>query len=398
MKYIMLIPDGMFDLPVKELDNKTPLEVAHTPWMDKLALKGSVGRIHTIPKGFLPASDVANLNLIGYDPCKYYTGRGPLEAANLGIHLEDSDVVFRMNFVTIYENKMIDYSAGHIKDEEAKLLIEELNKKLGTQKIEFFAGKSYRNIMVIREGKNLGLQKLKTTPPHDIIGKKITKYLPQGKNNKIILDIMQRSQEILEKHDINNIRIDLGENPANMVWLWGQGTKPHLPSFKERFSIEGGIISAVDLIKGIGKIIGLEVIEVEGATGYYDTNYQGKARAALKVLQDKDFVFLHLESIDEAGHNQHLREKILAIERFDKFIVGGIVENLKQDFRIAICPDHYTPLSLRTHTNWPVGFIIYGKDIAQDFIKEFNEKNVKDSSLFIDKGYKLIEYLIKGEI
>ncbi len=396
MKYVVLVPDGMFDLPCRELEDRTPLEVASTPNMDNLAFKGLVGRVRTIPKGFTPASDVANLNILGYEPSKYYSGRGPLEAANLGVELEDGDVAFRMNFVTVYDGVLQDYSAGHITTSESKELVRLLNIKLGNKNFIFYAGKSYRNLLLVKEGKNWGLQDLKTFPPHDIMGKNIQKFLPQGRNARMIVDLMTQSQQILESCDINKVRLDLKENPANMIWLWGQGRKPTLISFKERFGLEGGIISAVDLIKGIGKLVGLEVIEVEGATGYYDTNYEGKAQACLEMLERYDFCFLHLEAIDEAGHNQDLREKILAIERFDKLILGRILENLGKDSRILVCPDHYTPLSLRTHTDWPVGFIMYGKGINQDFIKEFNEETVKSSPLFVDSASKLIDSLIKG--
>ncbi len=400
MKYIVLVPDGMLDTPLKSLNNKTPLEVANTPNLDRIAFKGTIGRTQTIPKGFPASSDVANMNILGFSPTVYYTGRGPLEAANLGIKLEEEDVAFRMNFITVADEILQDYSAGHIRDEEAQVLIELLDKELGTENVSFYKGKSYRNLCVIKKGKLLNLHKLKTFPPHDIMGKKIKDYLPRGENLDIVLELMKKSVEILENHEINKVRIDLGENPANMIWLWGQGLKPLLPSFEEKFRVKGGLISAVDLLKGMGKLTGLKIIEVPRITGFYDTNFEGKADYALKALEELDFVFIHLEAIDEASHNQDLRMKIVCIEKFDAFILGKILRHLenKEKFRILVCPDHFTPLSLRTHTDWPVGFVIYGKGIPQDFIKKFNENTIKESPLFIKEAHLLMDFLIKGEI
>ncbi len=401
MKYILLVPDGMLDTPLEILNNKTPLEVASTPNLDKIAFKGSVGRTQTIPKGFPASSDVANMNILGLNPSIYYTGRGPLEAANLGIDLEPDDVAFRMNFVTIADGIMQDYSAGHIRDNETQVLIELLNEKLGSENLKFYKGKSYRNLCIFKKGKLLNLHKLKTFAPHDILGKKIKEFLPKGENSQIVLELMQNSVKLLEDHEINKVRIDLGENPANMIWLWGQGLKPSLPSFEEKFGIKGGLISAVDLLKGIGKLIGLKIIQVPGVTGFYDTNFEGKADYALKALEELDFVFIHLEAIDEASHNQDLRMKILCIEKFDKLILGKILKTLeekREDFRLLVCPDHFTPLNLRTHTDWPVGFVIYGKGIPQDFIKEFNEKTMKESPLFVKEANMLMDFLIKGKL
>jgi len=401
MKYILLVPDGMLDTPLEILNNKTPLEVASTPNLDRIAFKGSVGRTQTIPKGFPASSDVANMNILGLNPSIYYTGRGPLEAANLGIDLEPDDVAFRMNFVTVSDGIMQDYSAGHIRDNETQVLIELLNKEFGSENLRFYKGKSYRNLCIFKKGKLLNLHKLKTFAPHDILGKKIKEFLPKGENSQIVLELMQKSVRLLENHEINKVRIDLGENPANMIWLWGQGLKPSLPSFEEKFGIKGGLISAVDLLKGIGKLTGLKVIQVPGITGFYDTNFEGKADYALKALEDLDFVFIHLEAIDEASHNQDLRMKILCIEKFDKLILGKILKTLeekKEDFRLLVCPDHFTPLNLRTHTDWPVGFVIYGKGIPQDFIKEFNEKTIKESPLFVREANMLMDFLIKGKL
>ncbi len=396
MKYIIIVPDGAADYPIPSLEQKTPLEVAETPFMDYLAQNGVLGRVRTVPIGFVPSSDIANLSLLGYEPEKYYTGRGPLEAVNLGIGLSENDLAFRCNLVTQNDDVLFDYSAGHITDKEAKIIINFLNKELGTSEISFFAGKSYRNIMLYKGGKKLGLEKLNYFAPHDIMGKNITNYLPRGPNSKIIIELMQRSKELLGEHEINKVRIDLKENPANMIWLWGCGSKPKMETFKDRFGMKGAVISAVDLIKGIGKIIGLKVIEVEGATGYYDTNYLGKANAALEALRDVDFVFIHIEATDEAGHNSDLRMKITCLERIDKMVIGHILEKLKrEEFRMLITPDHPTPISKRTHTNEPVPFLIYGKGIEKGNFSLYSEAEAHNSSLYFDRGSELIKYFLK---
>ncbi len=396
MKYVVVVPDGASDYPLEILGGRTPLEVASTPNLDYLAKKGILGRVRTIPSGFSPSSDVANLSLLGYDPKKYYTGRGPLEAANLGIELDEEDLAFRCNLITESDGKILDYSAGHISDKEAKILIECLNKNLATSSIKFYPGKSYRNLMIYKKGKSLELDKLKYWPPHDIIGKGIKSHLPQGKNSNIIVELMEKSKEILALHEINKVRVDLGENPANMIWLWGCGEKPKMEKFEEKFKIKGAVISAVDLIKGIGKIIGLEVIEVEGATGFYDTNYEGKAKAALSVLSRVDFVFIHIEATDEASHNADLRMKITCIERIDKLVIGTILEGLKNEkFRILVCPDHPTPISKRTHTSEPVPFLIYGEGIEGEGFSCFSEIEAQNSKLFFDGGWLLLKYFIE---
>lgn len=393
MKYVVLVGDGMADYPLAELDGKTPLEIAKTPNMDYIAEGGQVGIIRTIPRQMAPASDVANLSILGYDPLKYYTGRGPLEAKNLGIELSEEDVAFRCNLITAEGDKLVDYSAGHITTKEAHILINHLNKKLGSESIRFYPGVSYRNVMVAR---NFGLN-AKCVPPHDIMGKRISNYLPRGIGAERLITLMRASRTIFAKHEINQVRIDLKENPANMIWLWGQGKKPQIPEFKERFGITGAIISAVDLVNGIGKTLGLSVIKVPGATGYYDTNYLNKAKYGLKALEKGDFVFIHVEAPDEAGHNGDLREKITAIERFDNLVVGTVLSHFKKakDFRILVLPDHYTPLSVRTHTAEPVFFALYGWNIIADRVDGFNETAAKRSSLKLDKGWKLMEHFLQ---
>ena len=393
MKYIILVGDGMCDYPIPELGNKTPLEYAKTPHMDFLAKGGKIGLVKTIPLGMSAASDVANLGIFGYDPKVYYCGRGPLEAANLGIELKPDEVAFRCNLITASDNALIDYSAGHISTKEAGVLIKFLDEKLGSSEVRFYPGVSYRHLAILR---NKGLR-ARCVPPHDITGKEFKKYLPRGEDAQILISLMQEARKLLPEHEINQVRLDLKENPANMMWLWGQGKKPAIVPFKDKYGIRGSVISAVDLINGIGRVAGLEVIKVEGATGYYDTNYKGKAEAALASLKNKDFVYVHIEAADEASHNGHLQEKILAIERFDQLVTGTILKGLKgrQDFRILLMPDHATPLSLRTHTADSVCFAMYGKGISASCAEGFNETEAKKSAIALDRAFALMDRLIK---
>ncbi len=398
MKYIVLVGDGMADYPVQELNGRTPLEVARTANMDFIAKNGKLGKVKTIPDKATPGSDVANITIFGYDVQKYYTGRGPLEAANLGIDLEDNDVAFRCNLITASQDTLVDYSAGHISSKEAKTIIEFIDKSLGTERIKFYPGVSYRHVMLVKRGTDDHLDSLVCKPPHDISGQSILKNLPKGEGAEILVKLMEESRKILEKHEINLVRIDLKENPANMIWLWGQGKKPSMPKFTEKYALTGSVISAVDLIKGLGRLLGLEVINVPGATGYYDTNYEGKAKAALKSLEKNDFVFVHVEAPDEAGHNGDLREKINAIERFDQLVVGTILNayKKKKDFRILVLPDHATPISVKTHTAEPVLFGIFGKDIPAGNFSKYCEKEAQNSDIYFEKGYELMDYLLSG--
>lgn len=396
MKYVVIVPDGAADYPIPELEGKTPLEVADTPNIDSLAGRGELGRVKTIPRGFTPASDIANLSLLGYEPQEHYTGRGPLEAANIGVELGEKDLAFRCNLVTNAEGKLFDYSAGHIRDKEAKILMQHLNEEIGSKDLEFFFGKSYRNLAVFRNSRDLNLNRVRCFAPHDIIGKRISRRLPRGKNSNILKEVMEASAAVLSEHELNKVRIDLEENPANMIWLWGGGPKTAMPSFKELFGLEGAVVSAVDLIKGIGKTIGLKVLNIEGANGYYDTNYSGKARGALEALEDLDFVFIHLEATDEASHNQDLRMKVICLERIDKLVVGKIVEGLEgRDYRILIAPDHPTPLALRTHTNEPVPFLISGSGFEKGGSSSYSEAAARESSLYFSRGPDLIRYFLE---
>jgi len=400
MKHIILIGDGMADYPVPELGGKTPLEVADIPNMNLIVQKGKLGMVRTIPMGLHPGSDIANLSILGYDPKQYYTGRAPLEAASLGLKLGPEDVAYRCNLVTLSvkngKKYMDDYSAGHIYTEEAKEIIHEIDQKLGIKDIKFYPGVSYRHLMVWKNGQ----KELSTTPPHDISGKAIDSYLPKGKGEKQILQLMNDSQTILENSNLNKIRIKNYKKPANSIWLWGQGKSPKMPTLLERYRITGSVISAVDLIKGIGVYAGLEVIDVPGATGYLDTNYQGKANYALRALEKRDFVYLHVEAPDEASHSGDLKNKLIAIERFDKEVVGTVLDKINRfrDYRIMVLPDHSTPLSVMSHTPDPVPFAIFSsedKETKPSKDMGFNEKSARINNLFIEDGYKLLPFFLR---
>ncbi len=397
MKYIIIVPDGMADYPLEELSGKTPLEASRTTYMDALAQNGMTGLVKTIPDKMKPGSDVGNMSVLGYDPKEYFCGRAPLEAANLGIDLADDEIAFRCNLVTIIKNKMVDYSAGHIPTPEAAQLIETLNKEMDEKDVRFVPGKSYRHLMVIKVRNVKDYQAIPCTPPHDILNQDITKYLPKGTTAKMLLKLMEKSRMILENHSINNVRIDLKENPANMIWLWGQGGRTQLPSFKEKYGLSGGIISAVDLVNGIGRLAGLDVISVPGITGYYDTNYAGKAAFALKALKKKDFVFIHIEGPDEAGHNGDFKAKISCIEHIDREIIGAIMNHFDRsgNFRLLVVPDHPTPIRLRTHSSDPVPFVMYGKGVPRDSLESFDEKMVKQKGIRFKSGAELVAYFLR---
>ena len=401
MKYAILVGDGMSDYPVPELGGRTPLEASRIPNMNDIVKNGMIGLVRTVPSGMKPASDIANLAIMGYDPKEYYTGRGPLEAANIGIELAENQIAFRCNLVTANNDTMADYSAGHISDSESKTLMEHLDAKLSSDRVRFYHGKSYRNLAVITIRSQNELKDLRRTeciPPHDISGKQISKNLPKGKGAEFLMKLMEDARGILEKDEINKVRVDLGENPANMIWLWGQGTNPNMPAFRGLFGIDGAVISAVDLINGIGNLIGLEVIKVPGATGYYDTNYQGKGEYAVESLKRKDYIFVHVESPDEAGHNGDVREKIKAIENFDRYVVGQVWGHMKEssDCRIMVLADHPTPVSLRTHASDPAPFVVAGAGIDHNGFDAYTEANAKASKLVFKGGSSLTERLIRG--
>ncbi len=405
MKYIILLADGMAGWPINELNGQTTLEKANTPNMNYLAANGEIGMVKTTPEGMSPGSDVTNMGLFGYEPEKYYTGRAPLEALSMGIDLGENDVAFRCNLVNLleYEQRvfMNDYSAGHISTEEGKKLIEDMNEFFNFKDIKFFPGVSYRHICVFYDCPE-EIANLKLYPPHDIIGEPIIKYLPEDWTNNPIVWLITQAQTFLAQHEINKKRIEQNKLPANSIWLWGQGKKPAFESFKDRFGLTGAVIAAVDLIKGIGGAAGLDIINVEGATGYLDTNYEGKAQAAIEALKDKDFVYLHVEASDEAGHEGSIEKKIKAIEYFDKRIVEPVFKFLKdnyKNFKILITADHPTPIEKKTHTNEPVPFIIFDSrkssftDSSLNFSEKLASKNnnnfntaVELTKYFLDKG------------
>ncbi len=411
MKYVVIVGDGMADYPVKDLKGKTPLMVAKTPHMDWLARHGEIGLVRTIPDGFTPGSEIANLSIFGYDPARYYTGRGPLEAASLGVKLQPDDLAFRCNLVTLQSQGkkmfMEDFAAGHITNDEAREIIIDLNSVMGTNDVRFYPGVSYRHLMVLKNGaaQYKNMERLELTPPHDIIGKEIYPFLPDlhgSEGGDQILTLMNASQRLLANHPVNLARKEKGLNPANSIWLWGQGRSPRMITLRERFEVDGYVISAVDLLKGIGILAGLEILEVPGATGYFDTNYDGKAQYALRGLKEKDFVYVHVEAPDEAGHMGDSRLKVEAIETFDEKIVGAILKGMDdfQKYKILVLPDHPTPLAIRTHTADPVPYVIYPvrkhlsnglKEDRDISVEGFDEVSAKRSGIFIERGFELIE-------
>jgi 2,3-bisphosphoglycerate-independent phosphoglycerate mutase len=405
MKYIILVCDGMGDEPLAELDGRTPVEAALTPNMDRLAATGELFTLKTVPEGFAPGSDVANLSLLGYRPEEFYTGRAPLEAASMNVELTEGETAFRCNLVTLAYDRgrtaeqgeagvsMVDYSAGHISTPEAAELLAALAAELNGPHISFHAGISYRHLMV-SDNYVGGLQ---TTPPHDHSGADVTNYWGAYLEHPIFSDIMPKAQAILAAHPVNQSRIAKGQNPANAIWLWGEGGAPALPKMQDLFGLSGALISAVDLLKGIGKYAGMDVIDVDGATGYLDTNYQGKAEAALAALQHHDLVFVHVEAADEAGHQGLVQEKVQAIHDFDQKIVQPIMAGLAgSEFRLAITPDHFTPLALKTHVARPVPLIIYdsrGTSAASGM--SYSEKNAVAADNLLANGSEFFKVLLE---
>jgi 2,3-bisphosphoglycerate-independent phosphoglycerate mutase len=399
VKYIILQGDGMADYPLDSLDGKTPLEVARTPNMDWLAARGVLGVAHVIPKGFPPGSDVGNMSIMGYDPALYHTGRSPLEAASMGVALGPKDIAFRCNLVTVggsgRDQFMEDFTAGHISTEEATEIIRDIERVLGGDGIEFFPGVSYRHLMVWRNGE----EKMETTPPHDITDQKIATYLPRGKGADRLLKLMQASQSVVADHPVNQKRRAEGQRQATTIWLWGQGKAPALPPLTERFGIKGGVISAVDIINGLGVYAGLERIHVPGITGFLDTNYRGKGEYGVKSLERNDFVFIHVEAIDEAGHMGDVEKKIQALEDFDEKVVGTVLKGMahRKDWRVLLMPDHPTAIALKTHVADPVPFVLYSPDDPRhNGAVGYNEKDAVKTGIVAQKAYKLMDALIGG--
>lgn len=397
MKYIVILGDGMADYPVDEFGGKTILEAADKPVTDDMCRHGELGMVKTVQDGMKPGSDVANLSVMGYDTKKCYSGRSPLEAASIGVPLRDSDVTFRCNLVTLSDEEnygdktMIDYSAGEITTEEAAELIKAVAAELDTDAIKFYPGISYRHLTVWDGGST----DVELTPPHDISDKKIAEYLPKGDGAGVILDMMKKSEKILKDHPVNKKRAAEGKNPATSIWIWGEGTKPQLENFEEKFGLKGSVISAVDLIKGIAKCAGMESIDVEGATGNCDTNWDGKARAALDaLLNGSDFVYIHMEAPDEMGHQGKPEKKKYAVETIDKKVVGFLKDELEKrgiDYRMLIMPDHPTPIKLKTHVSDPVPYVIYDStNRGGGSGLDYTEENGKKTGIYIEEGYTLM--------
>jgi 2,3-bisphosphoglycerate-independent phosphoglycerate mutase len=393
-KYAIIVPDGAADEPLEQLGGKTILQVAQTPNMDKISTQGRLGLVRTVPPGLEPGSDIAQMSLLGYNPLTFYTGRAPIEAVARNIKLSPNDWVFRCNLVTICDGKMEDHSAGHISTEEADKLIKDLNEQLGGESFRFYTGVSYRHLLVFKEVDF----DVRTYPPHDYIGSAIEKILPRGKGAEILIDLIARSQQLFINHDINKVKKDLGENQVSSIWLWGQGKKARMESFKKRFGINGAAIAAVDLVKGLSMLIGFDLINVPGATGFVDTNYRGKASAAIEALDKYDLVFIHIEAPDEASHNGSIEMKKKAIEQIDKYIVGPVLEALQgyERWRILVLPDHPTPISTRAHSPEPVPFAMAGTGVSGILHTTFSEANAAKSGFKIDNGFELMEYFLKS--
>lgn len=401
MKYVVLLGDGMADEPLEELGGKTPLQAAKTPNMDLLARKGRLGMVHTVPEGFHPGSDVANLSVFGFDPSRCYSGRSPLEAASMKVELGPDDVAFRLNLVTLVPHYgklyMADFSAGHISTEEARQIIESLQAELGDEEFQFHPGISYRHLLVWKGGKD----RMRTVPPHDLTEQSVEGSMPEGEGAQELINLMNASQLLLHRHPVNTRREEQGLPAANSIWLWGQGRAPQIDTYQERFGLSGAVISAVDLIKGIGLCAGLDIIDVPGATGYLDTNYRGKADYALEALKTRDFVYLHVEAPDEAAHGGMLKEKIEAIEAFDREVVGTVLSRIAElgEYRLLVLPDHPTPVAKKTHTSDPVPFILYGsqdESAGEDKALGYDEASAKSTDDVVKEGHTLIEQLFAG--
>jgi len=392
MKYALIIGDGMSDRPVEELGGKTPLMVALKPNMDRLAREGQLGMVRTTPPGYTPGTEVCTVTLLGYDPKEYFTGRGPLEALGRGVELKKSEVAFRCNLVTASAaDVMDDYSSGHITDAEAKDLMLMLDKRLGDEEIRFIPGVSYRHLMVWRGGSD----EVKTMPPHDIMGQPFRPHLPAGRGEKRLAQLIEDSRILLDGHEVNRARRVKGLKPANMIWPWSPGRTPKFPAMGEKFGVSGGVISAVDIVRGIGVAAGLEVLKVPGMTGYYDTNYANKGEAAVKALRKSDFVFVHVEAPDEAGHDANAAEKVKAIEAIDEKVLGAVLKAQPKlgDLSILVMPDHATPIPVRTHTDDPVPFVIWRSTGAPPggSAERFDEEAAAASSLRVEEGWKFMD-------
>jgi len=399
LKYLILVGDGMADYPLPDLEGRTPLEAANIPAMDEIARIGASGMFWPIPDGLPAGSDIGNLSLFGYDPHETFTGRAPLEAANQGITLKPDQIAFRCNLVTLQDHIMHDFTSGHISSEEAAQLIADLDSQLVRFSAHFSPGVSYRHLIIITADQDVlsDLQDLSCTPPHDITGRPVADYLPKGKGSEQLLELMEASWPVLADHPVNCARIDAGKPAATSIWLWGQGRTPSMSSYRERFDLSGAVISAVDLIRGIGVCSGLEVVNVPGATGYLDTNYEGKVSAALEALDRLDFVYLHVEAPDETSHEGRIDLKIRAIEEFDSKVVSPCFEHVraKGDCRLLVAPDHVTSIQTRTHAGGPVPFALCGAGVPPDRVTAFSERAADLSGIRLTKGHTLVCHMLR---
>ena len=405
MKYLIVVPDGSADNPIAELGGKTPLEAANLPTMDMLASKGEIGTVRTVPEGISPGSDSANLSVMGYDPRRYLTGRSPLEAAAIGVDMLDTDVSFRANFITIdpagkenYEDFIVrDHAAGDITTEECEELLKVINERFADENLYFHTGTGYRHCMILKKDHPHAHTEYKCVPPHDILDRPAGEYLPKGRSADFLIDMMKESYELLKDHPVNKARIAAGKNPANSLWIWGQGTRPELPNFCEKFGVKATVVSAVDLIRGIGTFAGMHVVDVEGADGTINTNYEGKvAKAIEEYKRGQDMIYMHIEGTDECSHQGNLEAKMRCAEYIDGRIVKPLYEYLKstgEDFRILIVPDHRTPLEIRTHSSDPVPFVIYDSrhELPVDERRQFNERAAYEAKNHIEEGYTLAD-------
>jgi 2,3-bisphosphoglycerate-independent phosphoglycerate mutase len=402
MKYLVLQGDGMADEPIAELGGKTPLEAARTPNLDHMAGRGILGLTRTIPRGLPPGSDVGTMSVLGYDPARYHTGRSPIEAASMGVELGPDDIAFRCNLVTLEMPAggveiMRDFAAGHPPTAEAAEIVLDMNRALGREGLEFHPGVSYRHLLVWRKGES----GMKTTPPHDLSDKPVAGHFPTGQGAEVLNDLIERSRAFLAEHRLCRERLARGERAANAIWLWGQGKRPKVPTLRDRYGIDGSVIAAVDLVNGLGVLAGLRRISVPGATGYLDTNFLGKAEYGLRALEERDFLFLHVEAPDEGGHLGDPQKKVEAIENFDQKVVGPILEGLRQrggEWRIMVLPDHPTPCALKTHTDDPVPFVVYVSSDEQKpraLSRGYNERDAREQGIFIPEAHTLLERLLR---
>ena len=394
-KYAIILIDGAADEPVEALQGRTPLEAAAIPHIDGIVEQGRLGTVRTVPEGFTPGSDVATMSLLGYDVRKHYTGRAPLEAVARNVHMKEDDVVFRCNLVGIVGGEMSDFTAGHITTPEAEQIIASLNDAFNQEDIRFHAGVSYRHLMVIHDPATLDAVCM---PPHDIPGESVKDYLPKGAAGRRVREIMERASEIVAGHDVNLVRQDLGEVPATAIWLWGQGVMPILQRFRQRYGVRGAVIAAVDLIRGLGKLLGWAIIDVPGATGFLDTDYAAKGRYAVKALDEYDLVTVHIEAPDEAGHMGDAAAKVEALERIDEQIVGPVLEKLRSfdRWRILVAPDHPTPVGLRTHTATAPPFCMAGTDVPRGLTQAvFCERMARQSDFHVEQGHELMDHFLR---